>query len=515
MQGIAALPTGMAPEGAPAEQPAMGSLSAQEAATLGRLLTKVSEDEIEQLRELSEDLKEFTGPELKDFLGGIDYIMSNADNYKQAVSNLIQRGIVEPGDLPAQYIPTFYSILRNMVETALAESAASPKQFAKGGLVSMAEKVRKAGRHGDTMLAHITPQEAKALKAMGGAGTINPKTGLPEYKSFFSKVGSFLKKAAPVILPVALNFVAPGIGGAVGTALGIGAAGGAAVVGAVGAGVGGLIAGQKPAQALMSAALGGLGSYAMASMLPGGISGLLSGGATPAPGSSGIIGPGSGLEGVPEAYTNAGAVQGPAGSFRPDIPLPTARPADFGATLATGGTQAGQTLAQAPQPSGGLGDLFSGGITGALKNPWVAAGLAGTAGLMLGGSGKQQEADVQPTLVQGPSGTQLLQQQPGTYGFNVANFMPQTPSVQRVQTQSPAFAGGYQGQLPPNYATRYVKDGGHISGPGTGTSDDVPAMLSDGEFVLTAKAVRGAGNGDRMQGAKKLYKLMNQLEKRA
>jgi hypothetical protein len=40
-------------------------------------------------------------------------------------------------------------------------------------------------------------------------------------------------------------------------------------------------------------------------------------------------------------------------------------------------------------------------------------------------------------------------------------------------------------------------------------------MLSDGEFVLTAKAVRGAGDGSRIQGAKRLYKLMNQLEKRA
>ncbi len=37
------------------------------------------------------------------------------------------------------------------------------------------------GRHGDTMIAHINPREAAMLKAMGGAGTINPKTGLPEF----------------------------------------------------------------------------------------------------------------------------------------------------------------------------------------------------------------------------------------------------------------------------------------------------------------------------------------------
>jgi hypothetical protein len=37
-------------------------------------------------------------------------------------------------------------------------------------------------------------------------------------------------------------------------------------------------------------------------------------------------------------------------------------------------------------------------------------------------------------------------------------------------------------------------------------------MLSDGEFVLTARAVRGIGNGSRQAGAKKLYQFMNQAE---
>ena len=44
-----------------------------------------------------------------------------------------------------------------------------------------AEKLQQYGRNGDTMLAHITPQEADVLKRMGGSGTINPDTGLPEY----------------------------------------------------------------------------------------------------------------------------------------------------------------------------------------------------------------------------------------------------------------------------------------------------------------------------------------------
>jgi hypothetical protein len=59
----------------------------------------------------------------------------------------------------------------------------------------------------------------------------------------------------------------------------------------------------------------------------------------------------------------------------------------------------------------------------------------------------------------------------------------------------------------------YPRRTGQISGPGTEKSDSIPAMLSDGEFVMTAKAVRGAGKGSRRAGAKQMYKLMHQLEK--
>ncbi len=57
-----------------------------------------------------------------------------------------------------------------------------------------------------------------------------------------------------------------------------------------------------------------------------------------------------------------------------------------------------------------------------------------------------------------------------------------------------------------------LRKGGASNGPGTGTSDSIPAMLSDGEFVMTAKAVRGAGGGDRREGARKMYEAMDKLE---
>ena len=57
--------------------------------------------------------------------------------------------------------------------------------------------------------------------------------------------------------------------------------------------------------------------------------------------------------------------------------------------------------------------------------------------------------------------------------------------------------------------------GGEVMGPGTGTSDSIPARLSDGEFVMTARAVRNAGGGDRSLGAARMYDMMNRFEQGA
>ena len=61
-------------------------------------------------------------------------------------------------------------------------------------------------------------------------------------------------------------------------------------------------------------------------------------------------------------------------------------------------------------------------------------------------------------------------------------------------------------------AQSYPRRNGSINGPGTGTSDDIPAMLSDGEFVMTAQAVKGAGNGSREKGMRRMYDAMHRLE---
>lgn len=50
---------------------------------------------------------------------------------------------------------------------------------------ALAQLLQKKGRGKDTILAHITPSEARKLKKDGGAGTINPDTGLPEFEDDF------------------------------------------------------------------------------------------------------------------------------------------------------------------------------------------------------------------------------------------------------------------------------------------------------------------------------------------
>ena len=84
---------------------------------------------------------------------------------------------------------------------------------------------------------------------------------------------------------------------------------------------------------------------------------------------------------------------------------------------------------------------------------------------------------------------------------------------------------GIQQKMDPELANRY-EDGGDVQffprrnggigpGEGSGTKDDVPAMLMDGEFVMTRNAVKAAGGGNMKKGINNMYGLMRNLEARA
>jgi hypothetical protein len=60
----------------------------------------------------------------------------------------------------------------------------------------------------------------------------------------------------------------------------------------------------------------------------------------------------------------------------------------------------------------------------------------------------------------------------------------------------------------------YRESGGFVPVGKKEKADDVPAMLSKNEFVMTADAVRGMGDGNVEKGAQKMYDQMRQLENR-
>jgi hypothetical protein len=408
------------------------------------------------------------------------------------------------------------AIVKTLIGQALRRvRAVSSPTFAKGGIVSLkkeAKKVAAAGRGGDTMLAHINPMEADMLKRMGGRGTINPNTGLPEF-GFWKTVGNIFKIGAQIVGAAILTpFVGP------------------IAAGAIVSGATALLSGAKPADALKSALIGGTlggitagfsgsGSFAENAFAGGSLFG-----STPAASpmldwmKSTSVGEKL-LGGLPSAGGGGAAA---AGSTVPGegAPLPVPRASDEAIEAwKTASTAAGEAVKPTVAPSA----FSSEGIKSLWADYKVPIMLGGGALLLGMGQNKEQ---VKPSLTSGKTGTDLLGQQPATYGFNTANFAPRTP-----QSGNPVFPGGgyvtpttSTGMAPtPNFGqVRYptagimsVKKGGAINGPGSGTSDSIPARLSDGEFVMTAKAVRGAGKGDRMKGARKMYELMHKFERMA
>jgi len=268
------------------------------------------------------------------------------------------------------------------------------------------------------------------------------------------------------------------IGGAVGFALGgpMGAA--------IGSGIGSLAGGGDVEDALKAAALGGISGYA-------------------AKGFGFGQGTGQGIERLLPSYTSKGVTTSALG---------------FGPTS----TNVVQTLG-AGMPEGT--SLMPGEKKGILSM-FDDLGFGGKAALGLGAAGllgalTPEEEQVSPSgypdtgpgeafgKVVGRSGT--------AYDVKDPTDMAQYAKELR-EFQKPGYDYYTDPYAPVARSSGYAEGGdvhaggGEVDGPGTGTSDSVPARLSDGEFVLTAKAVRGAGAGDRDIGAARLYDMMSELE---
>ena len=161
-------------------------------------------------------------------------------------------------------------------------------------------------------------------------------------------------------------------------------------------------------------------------------------------------------------------------------------------TGAASGTSTGlPTAVKSAETSGILSKLIPESTLGKV----ALAGGIGT--LALGGLDKEEEE--KKAMMEYPTGTSRLGR--GLVGDKSYNL--DDPDQKRE----------YFDAIRKRQGIDTLAGGGEVIGPGTGTSDSVPARLSDGEFVLTAKAMKGAGGGDRDLGAARMYDMMSELER--
>ena len=447
----------------------------------------------------------------------------------------------------------------------------------------IAEKMAGFGRNGDTEMIHAekgeivihpklleeNPRLAQEMMdafsssgvnldryTVGGeANSINPRTGQAEF--FFKKlvrgVKKIVKKVAPIVVPLALNIIAPGMG--------------AIAAGALGGGITTLIQGGNFKDALKSAAMGGVmggissGIKGAMNTTKTGISGRFEGfrsgiqefgmpssfggsgqslfSSQNASGAGSAVTPDSASVITPREGNLANAAQ--TSKFDPSLDYVVKKqgadpsmyesfmgkvPQGFKDAFYTQGTEAsaGMNLADAAEavskqfptldPSGPVyqshvESLLGQGATEAVKGgiklvPTIGAGLALAAPMGLYDPIPEKELE-DPYDGTSPSEDRLIAN-PDDYRVYVPD-VPYTRATMddiMVPSQEQLLYEQYLNQ-PQQFADGgemkdFPRRTGYIAGRGTETSDSIPAMLSDGEFVMNARAVRGAGNGSREKG---------------
>lgn len=408
-------------------------------------------------------------------------------------------------------------------------------------MVDVGNRMASLGRNGDNQLVHMrtgeiavspeilneNPQLAKELTAAfdrsnvdmsrytvgSGANSINPMTGQAEFflKRLVSGIKKVFKKIAPIVIPIGLNMLMPGLG-AVGS-------------GALGAGIGTLVQGGSFKDAFKSAALGGLAGGIMA---------------------------GFGMGGPPDASNFSERAFGKLGGYEGDFfnnPFKAAgagqesilsKSLDKGKdiygkffdpnrnvmsqtemfTEASNLVKNTPALADLAKTQTGATEAFNRAMD-AVKSqqPGIISrygplALAGTAVAGAAGAFDTPEENLGASPF-GITSRELYEKDPSKYSV-FAQYNKPTPMSQ----VRPVYASELYSKFSPQQAAaggvmnrnKFPPKNGYISGPGTETSDDIPAMLSDGEFVMTARAVRGAGNGSREKGVRKMYDMMRAFE---
>ena len=362
-----------------------------------------------------------------------------------------------------------------------------------------AQHLASRGRKGDTMLVHMAPEEVSGLQALaraaGGTLTLNPDTGLPE--------ANFLKRMLPMLIGAGITA----------------ATGGAAAPWMIGLGMGGVET--LRTGSLEKGLMAGLGAYGGAG-LAGGLA--AAGAASPTAAAQALGTPaatGAGSQAAMLASQNAGfgqagidALASSAGTAAGAAPV-AANVFSAGANAL--GTEAGRSAALSAMGGGAQAAKY--GL--AALSPALQAEAAKP---FDGGGPNPYEYDYDP------NSQRYTRVAPGTRARDM--LAPTTPMMaaggpiedmsyqNRMDTMmangGQMFAAGGMSHL-----GDYSDGGRLLKGPGDGVSDSIPATiadkrparLADGEFVVPARIVSELGNGSTEAGARKLYAMMDRVQK--
>jgi hypothetical protein len=449
--------------------------------------------------------------------------------------------------------------------------------YKRGGLHKAAAQVRDAGRHDDTMLIHVNPDEFQQMRRMFGDPIINPETGLPEY-GFFKSLKKAIKKIAPVLSVLSLFTPIPGLNTMIGGALSKLAptalkAGSLANTLASGTISGGLTGGKKGA---VAGALGGFAAtpaaaQALGSVVPGlsnasqaiqtavgrGVAGATGAAITGQdPLTAALTAASTGyaadkfagsdfvqnqLRGSPLLQQAAlGTAQGfnVAGQTGGDL----GRGALVGGALGAATSAADSALARfqqpqmspvasvpatplktaptgAPTPQGmsPVTQAMAPVISNLMNRPEAAAVISQLSSVPTKAEAVQAAAplasnpDTRP-VYDAMSNFRMCDNAPhfgacfaqnwGSFMNSIAANSPKMPMKAAVGGLAQCAGGGCVG-------ARELA----VGGPGDGQDDQIPALLSDGEFIIPADVVSALGSGSTDAGSKALYEMIHNIRR--
>lgn len=498
-------------------------------------------------------------------IGLLEFVLQNPDKYQEVRNAAIKDGIVDAQMVPEQFDQVF--VVSMLIALYGLQDRLKTKGYARGGLAVAARRVAAAGRGGDSQLAHVNPREAEMLKRMGGSGTINPNTGLREYK----EDGDIFA----TLLPIAISFLVPGLGTAIGTSLGASGIGASMLGAGIIGGVSSALTGGDPIKGTLMGSLGaGFGNY-----LGGAASnafGLDLGSTGQAILGNSLVGAGS------SALTGGdpikGALQGVAGGAIGQYFGAPAGPTAFEQGVNSAGKSFGNALTAGYDPKTSAQVALAQGLSkgfqvGVKPSDSVVNGLkiddAKTAPLAYGTTVKTAEPGffdkifkggpldtTSTTTADGKAGSGIgskvlgglglisaLQKQPPAAQEAIRKMSPEQqeyfnrPSVSwdwnkmqadanaanlsldqfmasnwpRITGYASSTPGAQQGAYNYTQAPVNKASGGALSavarfaqGAGSGRADTIDAKLSDGEYVIDAETVAMLGDGSNKEGAKRL-----------